>query len=57
MLLLDGVIDCTLMLHTMSSVFAHCLFCLSQEIDFDKEEGKKQQQQWGGGEKTTALIC
>ena len=34
--LVDEVIDCTLMLHTMSSVFAHCLFCLPWETDFDK---------------------
>lgn len=40
--LVDEVIDCTLMLHTMSSVFAHSLFCLPREIDFDK---------------TTALRC
>lgn len=57
MLLLDGVIDCTLMPHTMSSVFAHCLFCLSQEIDFDKEKEKKNNNNKGGEEKTTALIC
>lgn len=33
---MNWLIDCRLMFYTMSSVFAHSLFCLSWEINVDK---------------------